>query len=123
MPSACKTNEALTVDYIYSGDGHLKFIQEPKLQWPGEFEVYDPEIIDRIKVTSTGESGSRTFRYVIIPRAPGEYSLPSVQGEWFNIKTRTTPHCLKATIAFKWSVEMPVRLQVSITIPKQTYRY
>ena len=87
--SACKTNEALTVDYIYSGDGHLKFIQEPKLQWPGEFEVYDPEIIDRIKVTSTGESGSRTFRYVIIPRAPGEYSLPSVQGEWFNIKTRS----------------------------------
>ncbi|MBV42382.1 MAG: hypothetical protein CL834_05065 [Crocinitomicaceae bacterium] len=86
--TTCETNEALTVDYVYSGDGHLKFIQEPDLKWPGEFEVYDPEIIDRIKVTNTGESGSRTFRYVVIPRAPGEYILPSVEGQWFNTRTK-----------------------------------
>jgi len=87
--STCETNEALTIDYVFSGDGHLKFIQEPDLKWPGEFEVYDPEIIDRIKVTNSGESGSRTFRYVVIPRAPGEYALPSVQGQWFNTRTRS----------------------------------
>lgn len=86
--SKCKTNEALTVEYIFNGDGHLKFIQEPELQWPGEFEVYDPEIIDRIKTTAKGESGSRTFRYVVIPRAPGEYSLPTATGQWFNLRTR-----------------------------------
>jgi hypothetical protein len=86
--STCETNKALTVDYIYSGDGHLKFIQEPDLKWPGEFEVYDPEIIDRIKVTNSGESGSRTFRYVVIPRAPGDYILPSIQGQWFNTRTK-----------------------------------
>ena len=86
--TTCETNEALTVEYIFNGDGHLNFIQEPELQWPGEFEVYDPEIIDRIKTTAKGESGSRTFRYVVIPRAPGEYSLPAAEGKWFNLRTR-----------------------------------
>jgi len=86
--TTCKTNEALTVEYIFNGDGHLKFIQEPELQWPGEFEVYDPEIIDRIKTTAKGESGSRTFRYVVIPRAPGEYNLPPAEGQWFNLRTK-----------------------------------
>tara|TARA_B100000768_G_C11283777_1_gene380506 strand:+ start:179 stop:1903 length:1725 start_codon:yes stop_codon:yes gene_type:complete len=84
----CATNEALTVEYVYTGDGNLKFIQEPKLKWPGEFEVYDPETIDQIKVSSNGESGSRIFRFVVIPRAPGEYLLPSPEGEWFNLRSR-----------------------------------
>ena len=95
-PSECKTNEALTVEFVYSGVGNLKFIQEPDLQWPGEFEVYDPEIIDRIKVSGDGESGSRTFRYVVIPRAPGQYILPSPQGKWFNVRTQAYSSLPKA---------------------------
>lgn len=86
---ACKTNEAITYDLTYSGQGNIKFIREPELNWPGEFEVFDPEVIDRINVNENGESGSRTFRYVVIPRAPGEYSLPVPEGRWFNTKTRS----------------------------------
>lgn len=86
---ACKTNEAITYDLTFSGQGNIKFIQEPKLNWPGEFEVFDPEVIDRINVTENGESGSRTFRYVVIPRAPGGFNLPVPNGTWFNTKTRT----------------------------------
>lgn len=86
---ACKTNEAITYDLTFSGQGNIKFIQEPKLNWPGEFEVFDPEVIDRINVNDNGESGSRTFRYVVIPRAPGDYTLPVPGGSWFNTKTRS----------------------------------
>jgi hypothetical protein len=84
---ACKTNEAITLDVTFNGEGNLKFIQEPELVWPGEFEIFDPEVIDRIKVTEKGESGSRTFRYVVIPRAPGNYTLPMPMGKWFNWRT------------------------------------
>ena len=85
---ACGTNEAITYDLTFSGEGNIKFIQEPALVWPGEFEVFDPEIIDRISVNANGESGSRTFRYVVIPRAPGQYLLPVPGGSWFNTKIR-----------------------------------
>ncbi|MDE0871585.1 MAG: BatD family protein [Flavobacteriales bacterium] len=87
--SETKENEAVTVEIKYSGQGNLKFIQEPKLNWPGEFEVFDPEAKDRIAINVNGESGSRTFRYVVIPRGPGEYKLPSVSGQWFNYRTRS----------------------------------
>jgi len=97
---ACRTNEAITYDLTFSGQGNIKFIQEPSLTWPGEFEVFDPEVIDRINVNEGGESGSRTFRYVVIPRAPGQYELPVPEGAWFNTKIRnystltTTPLAL-----------------------------
>lgn len=86
--SNCKTNEAITLDVIFNGDGNLKFIQEPDLKWPGEFEVYDPEVIDRIRITEKGESGSRTFRYVFIPRAEGAYQMPALADQYFNLKTK-----------------------------------
>lgn len=86
--NSCSTNEAITYDLTFSGQGNIKFVQEPPLTWPGEFEVFDPEVIDRITVNSQGESGSRTFRYVVIPRAPGNYDLPVPGGSWFNTKTR-----------------------------------
>jgi hypothetical protein len=85
----CRTNEAITYDLTFSGQGNIKFIQEPKLSWPGEFEVFDPEVIDRINVNENGESGSRTFRYVVIPRAPGDFTLPMPKGSWFSTKTRS----------------------------------
>ena len=90
-------------DLTFSGQGNIKFIQEPSLTWPGEFEVFDPEVIDRINVNEGGESGSRTFRYVVIPRAPGRYELPVPEGTWFNTKIRnystltTTPLALAVT--------------------------
>ena len=40
-------------------------------------------------MNENGESGSRTFRYVVIPRAPGDFTLPMPKGSWFNTKTRS----------------------------------
>ncbi|MDA0303681.1 MAG: BatD family protein [Bacteroidetes bacterium] len=83
------TNEAIAVEITFNGEGNLKFIQEPKLNWPSEFEVFDPEVNDRINITEQGESGSRTFRYVVIPRSPGTYQIPTIEGTWFNYLKRT----------------------------------
>lgn len=85
---ASVANEAVTVEITYSGEGNLKFIQEPNLKWPSEFEVFDPEVKDRIKITEQGESGSRIFRYVVIPRSPGTYQIPTVEGSWFSFLKR-----------------------------------
>ena len=58
---ACRTNEAITYDLTFSGQGNIKFIQEPSLTWPGEFEVFDPEVIDRINVNEGGNPGAGRF--------------------------------------------------------------
>ena len=78
-------NEAITVDISFNGEGNLKFIQEPSLEWPAEFEVFDPEVNDRINVSKQGQSGSRTFRYVVIPRSPGVFQIPNIDLSWFSL--------------------------------------
>ena len=77
-------NEAVTVEVTYRGRGNLKFLQEPELVWPAEFEVFDAEVEDQINITAKGESGSRAFKFVAIPRAPGTYTLPGVEATYFN---------------------------------------
>lgn len=81
------TNEAFNYEISYYGQGNMKLIQEPEIVWPVEFEVFDPEIKDNIKVGANGESGTRTFKYLIIPRAPGEYELPVVSASYFDYKS------------------------------------
>lgn len=78
------TNEAFNFEVKYYGQGNLKLVQEPEIVWPVEFEVFDPEINDNIKVGPTGESGTRTFKYLVIARAPGDYELPVVSASYFD---------------------------------------
>ncbi|HIO59251.1 MAG TPA: hypothetical protein EYN28_03675 [Flavobacteriales bacterium] len=83
-----KVNEAFNMTVTYSGSGNLKLLSEPKIVWPSEFEVFDPEVKDRISINSYGESGERTFKYVVVPRAPGTYSLPEVKISYFDSSSK-----------------------------------
>ena len=73
-------HKAFTMTVKYSGQGNLKLLAAPAIDWPRDFEVYDPEIKDRITVDKQGERGSRTFEYVVIPRSSGDFeiALPSL---------------------------------------------
>jgi hypothetical protein len=79
-------NQGVTVEVEFAGQGHLKFIQAPKLQWPSDFEVFEPEVVDRISVQAGGESGKRTYKYLVIPRAPGTFDLPGLACSYFDYK-------------------------------------
>ena len=80
-------NEAFNFTVKYSGTGNLKLLREPKILWPTEFEVFDPEMKDRINVSQYGQSGKRSYKYVIIPRAPGDYELPNLKVSYFDSKS------------------------------------
>ena len=82
-----KVNEAFNFTVKYSGKGNLKLLREPEIVWPIEFEVFDPEMTDRVNVSQYGESGKRSYKYVIIPRAPGNYDLPNLKVSYFDSKS------------------------------------
>ncbi len=79
-----QANEAINLNIGISGLGNLSLIEAPKIKFPSDFEVYDPEINDRIKVTESGVRGSRNFQYLIIPRYPGEYEIPAFEFTFFH---------------------------------------
>ncbi len=79
-----QANQAFTVDLTFRGNGNLKFLREPEWEWPRDFEVFDPEVKDRIQVDGSGEQGARTFHYVIIPRTTGTFTVPELELSWFD---------------------------------------
>ena len=87
-PQQLSTGEAATLKITLSGRGNLKLIDPLKLQLPDELEVYDPQIKDNISVSSGGMSGSRTFEYLIIPRAGGSYKIGPLNFSWYDPEKR-----------------------------------
>ncbi|MEG1616946.1 MAG: BatD family protein [Bacteroidales bacterium] len=83
-----KANEALTLKLTISGNGNLKFIKDPELKLPADFEAFDPKVDLNIKATTSGVTGSKTIEYTMIPRYAGDFEIPSVEFSYFDLKTK-----------------------------------
>lgn len=79
-----RANEAITYRLTISGSGNLMLIDAPDIHFPQVFEVYDPQIDDKISHSNSGISGSRTFEWVLIPRNQGDYEIPAVDFTYFD---------------------------------------
>lgn len=86
--SEVKANEAINIKVLISGNGNLPLINNPVVNFPKEFEIYDPKITDNSKTTTNGVSGSKEFDYLIIPRFPGKYKLEPITFTYFNPTTK-----------------------------------
>lgn len=84
-----RSNEAATLKINVSGSGNLRLIEAPKVEFPADFEVYDPKTTERLNATNSGLSGSKTFEYLFIPRFEGEYTIPSIKFASFDPATGT----------------------------------
>jgi hypothetical protein len=96
-----KANDAITLKLKIQGTGNLKLIQTPKIEFPTDFEVYDPKINDQIKTEISGVSGTRVFEYLIIPRHPGNYTLENIKFSYFNFKNGSYKEIVIDPIAIK----------------------
>ena len=81
-------NDAITLKVIISGNGNLKYINPPKINFPHDFEVYDPKISTNTKASINGITGSKTFEYLIIPRHAGDYRIPQFSLSYFDINSK-----------------------------------
>lgn len=79
-----EANEAVTLTVRAQGEGNLKGIPDPNLDLPGDFEAYPPEVTETSQRSGAGLSGTKTWEYVMIPRAPGIRTLPSVSVGFFH---------------------------------------
>jgi hypothetical protein len=78
------TGDAVTLKLTVSGRGNLRGLSPPDLPPLPDFRVYDPETRDDLRLTNQGIRGSRTWEYVIVPRAPGRQTIPPVTFCYFS---------------------------------------
>lgn len=91
-----KVNDALTLKLKIAGTGNLKLVKTPEVNFPLDFDVYDPKMDVKVKPTSNGQNGSKSIEYVAIPRFGGDFEIPAVKFVYFDInrgsyQTLTTP--------------------------------
>lgn len=84
-----KTNDAITIKLTISGVGNLKLIETPKIEFPKDFEVYDPKVTNKFTLTKSGLSGSKVIEYLAIPRYAGNYKVPSATFSYFDSNSNT----------------------------------
>jgi hypothetical protein len=86
--TSISANDAITYKITITGTGNIELIKPLAIQFPEDFEVYDPKITD--KIFEGGRQRSiKTFEYVLIPRYKGEYTIPSVNLIVYNPKNNT----------------------------------
>lgn len=78
-----KANEAINLTITVSGKGNLKLIDPVKVNFPEDFETYDPKVTQDL-TTTNGLGGTKTFDYLIIPRHEGEYKIDNLQFSYFD---------------------------------------
>lgn len=77
-------HEAINIKYTISGNGNVDLLPDLVIDFPADFEVYDPKISTKTRKSKDGISGYKTFEYTIIPRSAGTYEIPSVNFSYFD---------------------------------------
>jgi hypothetical protein len=77
-------NSAFNLSIKISGSGNLNLLDEPELNLPEVFEVYDPKVNTNFSQTINGSSGYIEYDYTIIPRYPGTHKLKDIRLSWFD---------------------------------------
>jgi hypothetical protein len=107
-PDSVDANEAVTVRITAAGDGNLRAVPEPALELPMDFEAYPPEVSESVERSGAGLRGTKTWEYVVIPRAPGTRTLPSVSLGYFDTETES----------YRTASTKPLPLVVSGDVPE-----
>jgi hypothetical protein len=87
--SSIEANQALNYKLTLSGNGNIHLIDDVKVDFPSNFETYDPQKNDKTFSTKNGIAGKIEFEHLLIPRYKGEYKIKGVDFCYFNPKTKS----------------------------------
>jgi hypothetical protein len=100
-----------------SGKGNFIQFGLPTIQWPSQFEAFDPSITDHLNKTSAPETGERTYEFGFTTDSSSRYIIPPVRFSFFNPGTaafRTlTTDSLKLEVIKGKVLPEPVKDKVS----------
>ena len=80
-----KTGTPMNLRVVVSGNGNLKLIKKPTATLPKEFEVYEPKVTDKTKLTANGIEGNMVYDYVIVPQKAGKFTIPPFSFTYFDV--------------------------------------
>lgn len=80
-----KTHDAASLIITVSGRGNVALLEEPKVNFPPDFEVYDTKATENTDKSNGGTSGSKSFEYPFIPRSHGDFTIDPVEYSYYDV--------------------------------------
>lgn len=80
-----KTHDAASMIITVSGRGNVALLEEPKVNFPPDFEVYDTKTTENTDKSNGGTSGSKSFEYPFIPRSHGDFTIDPVEYSYYDV--------------------------------------
>ncbi|MBK8705408.1 MAG: BatD family protein [Saprospiraceae bacterium] len=70
------TDDALSLTIAVNGDGDIKRLQAPPIDFPESFEVYPPKVLEDRTYEENGRiMGKKVFEYILVPREAGIFTI------------------------------------------------
>lgn len=82
-----KTDETLEYKIEVQGTGNLPLIENPKMEWDEDFEVFEPTLKENYNPIPL-YNGSKTWNFVAIPHNPGKYKTPPFEFTFFDLNKK-----------------------------------
>ena len=91
-----RTNDPATLIYTISGTGNIKYLKEPAIDFPSEFEQYTPKAETDSRISGSNVSGTMTIEYTFVPTVTGDFTIGADKFVYFDpstgkYSTLTTP--------------------------------
>lgn len=79
-----KAGDPLSLRIVVGGIGNLKLIKQPVVNFPKDWDKYDPKVTDKTKLSSNGLEGNMIYDILAVPRNQGHYTIPPVELTYYD---------------------------------------
>lgn len=83
-----RTGEAISLKYIITGTGNIKYLKEIKPEIPDEFEQYTPNTQSNTRVSGNTVTGTVTTDFTIVPQSVGKFRIPDEEFTYFDLESK-----------------------------------
>ena len=82
-----RTNDPATLLTVITGSGNIKYLKEPVIDFPSEFEQYTPKAETETRVSGGNVSGTMTIEYTFVPTKVGDFKIGNNKFVYFDPST------------------------------------
>lgn len=79
-----KAGDPISLRVVVGGIGNLKLIKQPEVNFPKDFDKYDPKVTDKTRLTANGVEGNMIYDILAVPRHQGVYTIPPVSFTYYD---------------------------------------
>nr|WP_303626612.1 BatD family protein [Ferruginibacter sp. HRS2-29] len=83
------TDETGTMAIRISGNGNLKMVTLPDIQWPDGIEPFEPKLTENISYQTVPISGEKIFTFSFSAQKEGTYTIPKIAFSYFDSHSAT----------------------------------